>query len=202
MSAAVEAPATRVGSFAVPGFEARQFLTAGGWALVMAAATWWPAVTFAPSNLTVGLLVMAGVLGFVGYIDAKTKLIPDTYTLVALVVVLVFVLTSGNPISLLPAALTGAGTFLTMILLVFITGFASGGDIKFSPAPAALLAAISPLTSSIWLLLAFLLTLGALVVRMKMRPEDKTGFPMAPLMAAAFPLALIGSALLFASAGR
>lgn len=174
----------------------RDYQLAVGWGLLSALAAAAIAYAVVPAGLIVATIAIAGVLGFAGYVDARTKTIPDPITGTALAVALVGAIAFqilrgwGEPV-LITSALTAIGIFGIMILLVFITGFASGGDIKFSPAPAALLAILSPLTAVIWLGVAFLLTLAALSVRMLRNPADKTGFPMAPLMAAAFPLALI-----------
>ena len=198
---------TEPGSFAVPGFAARHYFIAVVFALLAAAVTWWPAVRYAPADAAPGIVAIAAVLGFIGFIDARTKLIPDAYTISAFTIVLAFVIRVqvtrglGQPV-FVSAAGTAAGAFFVMMLLVFITGFASGGDIKFAPAPAAMLAVIAPLTAVIWLGLAFLLSLFALAIRLKIRPDDKSGFPMAPMMAAALPIALAAGHYVFALAVR
>lgn len=180
----------------------RDHLFAGLWTLLGLGAMAVPALAWAPADLVPALLGMAAVLGYAGYIDARTKTIPDWITVTAFVVGFGLLLIPqlgrgfGEPV-LLTAALSGVGIFAVMVVLIFATGFASGGDIKFAPAPAAVLAVISPLIAIIWLGLAFILSMIAILARMRRDPADQSGFPMAPLMALAFPIALYVGHLMF-----
>jgi prepilin signal peptidase PulO-like enzyme (type II secretory pathway) len=172
------------------------------WATVGLGAMVLPALAWAPVDLVPALLGMAAVLGYAGYIDARTKTIPDWVTVTAFAVGFILLVIPqlgrgfGEPV-LLTAAASAVGIFAVMVVLIFTTGFASGGDIKFAPAPAAVLAVISPLIAVIWLGVAFILSLAAILIRMQQDPSDRSGFPMAPLMALAFPIALYAGFLTF-----
>jgi prepilin signal peptidase PulO-like enzyme (type II secretory pathway) len=158
--------------------------------------------------LPIGAAVLIGILGLgagiLGHIDAKTKLILNGHTLVygAIIALALVVLQfmDGGVSLLAVAAATGTGTFLTMLVLWWTTGFASGGDIKLAPVIAAGLSVVSPMTAPLWLLVAFILCLLVTAVQLvRRRRAAAQTVPMAPLMAAAIPTSIALNYWLYAA---
>lgn len=177
------------------------YLIASVWGIAGAIATTAVAVLFLPVHLLSLTLVLGAGLGVLGYLDHVSQLIRNKHNLffgisAALLLGATQVI-SGGPV-LIPAAIAAAAAFAFMLALTVFTGFAGGGDIKLSPIPAALLAAVSPIAAMLWLLLTFVLCLvgmiGARVVGSKRRHVA-----MAPFMAVA-AVAAIGAYGLLANA--
>jgi hypothetical protein len=172
------------------------------WAALSAAASGTVAfLLLDPLPATVVTVVAFGA-GALGYIDQRTKLILNQHSLALSAVLvgalLMFQVSMWPEPVLLTAVLAAAGVFLTMVLLWFITGFASGGDIKLAPVIAAGLAVVSPLTPFLWLMLAFILSMFVTAVNTITRgPKAGQTVPMAPLMAAAVPIAVAGTAWVY-----
>lgn len=175
------------------------------WAIVSAAAA---AGTAHLLGLPVAAAILLGLLGaglgFIGLIDARTKLILNDHTLAFAILVIAGLSSlqiTGWPDPVLPLAVgTAVGVFLVMLVLWWFTGFASGGDIKLAPIVAAGLSFISPMTASLWLLVAFGLCLVVAVVRaIVTRSRTVRSVPMGPLMAVALPVSLALTTWLYAA---
>jgi hypothetical protein len=149
--------------------------------------------TFAPQALFLPLAVLGFGMGFLGYLDQATRIIRNGYNLIFAVVMaglLAVALAPSGPAAWIPALIGAAGTFIFLLVLSAITGFAGGGDIKLSPMPAAALAACFPLTAVLWLWFTFCLVLiGQIGAKIKGSNEKHTA--MAPFMAAAMIPALV-----------
>ena len=178
----------------------RSFAWGASTAVLAAVAGLW---ILPPATVTLLGVIGFGV-GFLGYIDLRTKLILNRHTAgLALAVTAMLVtlqVTRWPEPVLLVAVISAAVMFAAMVALIFLTGFGSGGDIKLVPVVAAGLSVISPVAPAVWLLVALMLCLGAAVIRIARTGSSPT-LAMAPFMAAAVPLSVLGTAAVHAAAG-
>lgn len=169
------------------------YLVATAWSITGALATTVMSVLFLPVHLMPLTFVLGAGLGMLGYLDQCTQLIRNKHTLVfaaaaALLLTATQILSPAGAI-LIPALVAAAVTFIFMLGLTVATGFAGGGDIKLSPVPAALLAAVSPIAAMMWLLFTFLLCLVAMTAA-KLSGSKRKEVAMGPFMAVGAVLAL------------
>ncbi|ACL42097.1 hypothetical protein Achl_4146 (plasmid) [Pseudarthrobacter chlorophenolicus A6] len=171
----------------------QDWLVATVWGIVGALATTAVSVLFLPVHLLSLTFVLGAGLGLLGYLDHCTQLIRNRHNLVfgaaaALLLVATQVISPAGAI-LVPALIGGAASFGFMLVLAVFTKFAGGGDIKLSPIPAALLAAVSPIAAMMWLLFTFTLCLVAMVTA-RLAGSKTKHVAMAPFMAVAAVLAI------------
>lgn len=171
----------------------RDWLIASLWGIAGALATAAASVLFLPSHLQPLTFALGAGLGVLGYLDHCTQLIRDRHNVVfgaaaAAILVATQVLTPSGAV-LIPAAVAAVVTFGFMLALTVFTGFAGGGDIKLSPIPAALLAAVSPIAAMMWLLFTFVLCLVGMIAA-RLRGSTRKNVAMAPFMAVASVLAI------------
>lgn len=158
-----------------------------------------------PLPMVVLLGVLGAGLGVLGFIDANTRLILNHHNLVfaiGTVAVLAWVQEESTGIPGIWALVAAAVTFVTMVMLYFLTGFASGGDIKIAPVVAGALAAIHPLIAAFWLLAAFLICAVYMIgksVLSKSLAQQMT--PLAPFMALALPVSVVTVTAMYAQFG-
>jgi hypothetical protein len=169
------------------------YLVATVWGIAGALATTVVSVLFLPVHLMALTFVLGAGLGVLGYLDYCTQLIRNKHTLVfgaaaALLLTATQILSPAGAI-LIPALIAAAVTFVFMLALTVATGFAGGGDIKLSPVPAALLAAVAPVAAMMWLLFTFVLCLIAMTAA-KLSGSTRKDVAMAPFMAIAAVLAI------------
>jgi hypothetical protein len=169
------------------------YLVATAWGIAGAMATSVVSVLFLPVHLMALTFVLGAGLGVLGYLDHCTQLIRNKHNLVfggaaALLLVATQILSPASAV-LIPALIAAAVTFVFMLALTVVAGFAGGGDIKLSPIPAALLAAVSPIAAMMWLLFTFVLCLAAMIAA-KLRGSTRKHVAMAPFMAVAAVLAI------------
>lgn len=169
------------------------WLVATAWGIAGALATTAASVLFIPVHLMALTFVLGAGLGVLGYLDHCTQLIRDKHNVVfgiaaAVLLVATQVLSPASAI-LIPAAIAAAASFIFMLALTVFTGFAGGGDIKLSPIPAALLAAVSPIAALMWLLFTFVLCLIGMIAA-RLAGNKRKHVAMAPFMAVAAVLAI------------
>lgn len=169
------------------------YLVATAWGIAGAMATSVVSVLFLPVHLMALTFVLGAGLGVLGYLDHCTQLIRNKHNLVfggaaALLLTATQILSPAGAV-LVPALIAAAVTFVFMLALTVVAGFAGGGDIKLSPIPAALLAAVSPIAAMMWLLFTFVLCLTAMIAA-KLRGSTRKHVAMAPFMAVAAVLAI------------
>lgn len=169
------------------------WLAAAAWGVAGAVATSAVSVLFLPLHLIALTFVLGAGLGMLGYLDHCTQLIRNTHTLVfgtaaALLLTATQILSPAGAV-LIPALVAATVTFVFMLGLAVSTNFAGGGDIKLSPVPAALLAAVSPIAAMLWLLFTFVLCLGAMIAA-RLSGSTRKHVAMAPFMAIAAVLAI------------
>ncbi|HEX9086496.1 MAG TPA: prepilin peptidase [Arthrobacter sp.] len=169
------------------------WLAAAAWGIAGAVATSAVSLPFLPMHLIALTFVLGAGLGVLGYLDHCTQLIRNKHTVVfgaaaAVLLTATQILIPAAQI-LIPALVAAAVTFVFMLGLAVITKFAGGGDIKLSPVPAALLAAVSPLAAMMWLLFTFVLCLGAMIAA-RLSGNTRKHVAMAPFMAIAAGLSL------------
>lgn len=175
----------------------KDYLTAAVWSGVAATAAWLTALPFAAPSLLPAILVAAGGLGFLGYLDSVTLKVKDRHNLIyGTAVLLVLAGTQGafgTPV-LMPALIGAVSVFAAMYVLAHMVGI-GGGDIKLAPIPAAVLAAYSSAGVIIWLFLFFALLL---VHNTAAKARRRTPGPVAgvPLLAGAFLLTIAAVGLL------
>jgi hypothetical protein len=175
------------------GLTGHDWLFSVAWGIAGAVATSAVSVLFVPVHLLALTLILGAGLGVLGYLDRCTHLIRNKHTLVfgaaaALLLTATQILSPASAI-LIPALVAAAVTFIFMLGLTVATGFAGGGDIKLSPVPAALLAAVSPIAAMLWLLFTFLLCLVAMITA-KLRGSKRKEVAMGPFMAVGAVLAI------------
>lgn len=169
------------------------WLVSAAWGIAGALATTAVSVLFLPVHLLSLVFVLGAGLGVLGYLDQCTQLIRNKHTLVfgagaALLLIATQILSPASAV-IVPALVAAAVTFVFMLALTVVAGFAGGGDIKLSPVPAALLAAVSPIAAMMWLLFTFILCLVAMIAA-KLRGSTRKHVAMAPFMAVAAVLAI------------
>lgn len=180
------------------------WLIATVWGIAGALATTAASVLFLPVHLLSLTFVLGAGLGVLGYLDHCTQLIRDRHNVVFGIAAAVL-LTATQVISpasaiLIPAAIAAAVSFVFMLALTVFTGFAGGGDIKLSPIPAALLAAVSPIAAMLWLLFTFTLCLIGMIAA-RLAGSKRKNVAMAPFMAVAAVLAITVYGLLSQALG-
>lgn len=182
----------------------QDYLVSAVWGIAGAVATSAVSVLFLPAHLLALTFILGAGLGVLGYLDHCTQLIRNTHNVVfgiaaALLLVATQILSPASAI-LLPAVIAAAVAFIFMLGLAVVAGFAGGGDIKLSPIPAALLAAVSPIAAMMWLLFTFVLCLVAMIGA-KLTGSTRKHVAMAPFMAVAAVLAIGVYGLLSQSLG-
>lgn len=181
----------------------QDWLVATGWGIAGAVAMSAVSVLFLPLHLMALTFILGAGLGVLGYLDHCTQLIRNQHNLVfgvaaALLLAATQVLSGGAV--LVPAVIAAAGAFIFMLALTVFTGFAGGGDIKLSPIPAALLAAVSPIAAMMWLLFTFVLCLVGMITA-RLAGSKRKHVAMAPFMAVAALLAVTAYGLLSQALG-
>jgi hypothetical protein len=177
--------------------------TAWAWGLAAGAGIGAVALHWTPAA-AVTLAIVGFGLGVLGYIDSRTKLILNRHTglfaaMLFGVLLGVQLQAPGEPV-LLTAIGTALGAFVIMLILWWVIGFASGGDIKLAPVAAAGLSLVSPLLAVLWLMLAFMLCMGVTIYRAATaNGAPRQSVPMAPLMAIAVPFAIVLTVWLYAA---
>ncbi|MET4143723.1 prepilin peptidase [Arthrobacter sp. UYCo732] len=171
----------------------QDWLFAATWGIAGALATTAVSVLFVPVHLMALTFVLGAGLGMLGYLDYCTQLIRNAHNIVfgtfaAILLIATLIISPASAI-LLPAVIAAAASFVFMLVLAMYTGFAGGGDIKISPIPAALLAAISPITAMMWLLFTFTLCLAAMISA-RLTGSKRKHVAMAPFMAVAAVMAI------------
>ena len=138
------------------------------------------------------LTLVAAATGYIAVKDMWTLTIRDRDTLpiVAGVIGLTAAaaLLHGDAWPVAGAAISAAFIFAFLFVQAWLFGGVGGGDIKYSPAPAFALGALSPLLALLWLLLALIASLGVGAVRH--RRTGSNAIPLGPGMAVAIPLAI------------
>lgn len=181
----------------------RDYLAAAGWGLAGAVVISAASLALLPIQLAGIALVLGAGLGVLGYLDHLTQLIRNRHTLAfgaaAALMVAATQVATPHPV-LLPAVIGAVVAFVFMLGLTVATGFAGGGDIKLSPVPAALLAAVSPVAATMWLLFTFVLALGAMIAA-RLSGSRRRRTAMAPYMALAAVLAIVGYGMLARALG-
>lgn len=180
------------------------WLVATAWGIVGALSASAVSMLFVPVHLLSLTFVLGAALGTLGYLDVLTQLIRDKHNVVFGIVAALLLsatqIISPSSAVLIPAAIAGAATLAFMLVLTVLTGIAGGGDIKLSPIPAALLAAVSPIAAMLWLLFTFMLCL-VVMIAYKLAGSTRKNFAMAPLMGIAAILALGAYGLLSQALG-
>lgn len=181
----------------------QDYLVSAVWGIAGALATSAVSVLFVPVHLMALTFILGAGLGVLGYLDYCTHLIRNKHTLVfgiaAALVLGATQMVSGGAV-LLPALIAAVVAFGFMLALTVFTGFAGGGDIKLSPIPAALLAAVSPIAAMMWLLFTFTLCLVGMIAA-RLAGSKRKHVAMAPFMAVAAVLAIGVYGLLSQSLG-
>ncbi|GAA4035597.1 hypothetical protein GCM10023063_20190 [Arthrobacter methylotrophus] len=174
------------------------YLVSSVWGIAGALATSAVSILFLPVHLLALTFILGAGLGVLGYLDHCTQLIRNKHNLVfgiaAALILLATQAVTGGAV-LLPAVIAGAVTFVFMLALTVFTGFAGGGDIKLSPIPAALLAAVSPIAALLWLLTTFVLCLAGMITA-RLAGSKRKHVAMAPFMAVAAVLAILAYGML------
>jgi len=144
---------------------------------------------YAPIEYIAVMALIGFGLGALARIDKVFHTIKNehTITLAALAVPLTVISAfyGGDIWDLAWAAGTAVVVFGIFIVLILITGFGSGGDIKLSPVPAFALGAISPIAAILWLFLAFIFTLFSLLF------SRGKNFAFGPAMALAVSVSIV-----------
>lgn len=171
----------------------QDWLYAAAWGIAGSLAATAVSVLFLPAQLMALTFILGAGLGILGYLDHCTQLIRNTHNIAfgiaaALILVATQVISPASAI-LLPAVIAAAASFAFMLGLAVYTQFAGGGDIKLSPIPAALLAAVSPIAAMLWLLFTFALCLAAMIAA-RLTGSKTKHVAMAPFMAVAAVLAI------------
>lgn len=182
----------------------QDWLFATAWGIAGALATTAMSVLFVPTHLMALTFILGAGLGVLGYLDHCTQLIRNTHNVVfgiaaALLLVATQTISPASAI-LVPALIAAAAAFAFMLGLAVCTQFAGGGDIKLSPIPAALLAAVSPIAAMMWLLFTFALCLAAMIAA-RLTGSGRKHVAMAPFMAVAAVLAITVYGLLSQALG-
>lgn len=171
----------------------QDWLFAAAWGIAGALATTAMSVLFVPTHLMALMFILGAGLGVLGYLDHCTQLIRNTHNVVfgiaaALLLVATQIISPASAV-LLPAVIAAAASFVFMLGLAMYTNFAGGGDIKLSPIPAALLAAVSPIAAMLWLLFTFALCLAAMIAA-RLTGSTRRHVAMGPFMAVAAVLGI------------
>jgi len=199
----MDAPTPKEGSgFSEAGLReltGHDWLIAAAWGVACAVASSAVSVSFLPMHLIALNFVLGAGLGVLGYLDHCTQLIRNKHNLVfggaaGLLLTATQVLSPASVV-LLPALVAAVVTFVFMLGLAVITNFAGGGDIKLSPIPAALLAAVSPLAAMLWLLFTFVLCLAGMIAA-RLAGSKRKHVAMAPFMAVAAVLSIMAYGML------
>lgn len=171
----------------------------GAISLAVAAAA--VAVTNTDRAAWLAVVTVAGVLGFIGYLDGLTQRIRNRHTgiLAAVAIVGTFVDQILEPSSITLVAAIAIATIMFGLLLgvAMLTGGLGGGDIKVAPFIALTLALVSPLTPMLWLLIAVLLAGGHVFINH--RPGRHV--PLGSWMAISLPISIVATAGISALAG-
>lgn len=170
------------------------------WALIISGLTYAASTLISqPTKIGFVFTALGFMAGVIAAIDRKTRLIKNEHTLLTFILTVPAMVIGqihyGTPLNLLWGGIGAVSVFLVFFILIFLTGFGSGGDLKFSPIPAFVLGVLSPLTSIIWLFLAFILTAINMVIFKKKETSFGEGMaiaiPITLLLAALFPSILI-----------
>lgn len=132
-----------------------------------------------PVEFYPALAVLGLGLGALAAIDYKTHTIKNEHTIALAVVGIPLAIFGASQVDLTVLGTDSSG-WLTLVVgavmailcfgvffvLIFITGFGSGGDLKLSPVPGFILGVINPFAAIVWLFAAFVLTgIGMVLVK-------------------------------------
>lgn len=144
-----------------------------------------------------GLGLAGAVLGFLGYLDHVTHLVRNRHNLAVFVLAVSALLAVGmvDDGGWLRAAIGGACGVWTLVLMVVTaitpSGSIGGGDLKLLPSVALIIGLHSPVVSTVWLLVSFILTLVVLTVLRLRGASKKAGVPMIPIAAISLPISVL-----------
>jgi len=164
------------------------------WGFIIAALSGVTAWFFAPQPAWVAATLLGFTTGFIARIDNKTRLIKNTHTLITLAVTVpasLWVASQLGWMNLLGGVISSAVVIVTFILLIWLVGFGSGGDLKYAPVAAFTLGTINPLIAALWFFEALIITVILLLVRKNKETSFGEG------MALAIPLSIISTWGLF-----
>lgn len=144
-----------------------------------------------------GLGLAGAVLGFLGYLDHVTHLVRNRHNLAVFVLALSALLTVGlvDDGGWLRAGIGAACGVWTLVLMVVMAitpgGSIGGGDLKLLPSVALIIGLHSPVVSTVWLLVSFIVTLVVLMVLRLRGASKKAGVPMIPIAAISLPISVL-----------
>lgn len=144
-----------------------------------------------------GLGLAGAVLGFLGYLDHVTHLVKNRHNLTVFALALSTLLAVGlvDDGGWLRAGIGAACGVWTLVLMVVMAitpgGSLGGGDLKLLPSVALIIGLHSPVVSTVWLLVSFIVTLLVLMVMRLRGASKKAGVPMIPIAALSLPIAVL-----------